>query len=317
MPLTDVAFSRRDPYSVVLATCGYERRSSYLARIIAAPKLGLALIHDENRVASFDDNFGIYRDRGWLTDKLDVLLDRASAALKGAKPSMAIDISSMPRSVMAAVVEWIIQKTDVDVDIDFLYCPADFAMSAAAASRVEQLTAGPIDDYFSGAIRPPTLPIALIMGLGLERYRGLGMVELLEPSRTWAFVAQGEDSRFAQVAMQVHDQLLNARNSKVVTYDVYSLASTYQALESLCFGLGPRHRIVLAPSGPKIFSLASMLVAATRSPFRPAVWRVGSAGSATPADVIESGEVIASRVRLTSNLRDLVVNGPIGAPGGW
>lgn len=317
MHLSDVAFSRHEPYSVVLATCGYERRSSYLARIMAQPTLGLAIVHGGNQVASFAQNLEIYKHGDWVIGALDSLLEQASTALGGERATMAVDISSMPRRAMASIVEWIIQGTSFEFDIDFLYCPADFLMSAAAANRSERLTAGPVDDYFSGAIRPPTLPIALIMGLGLEKYRGMGMVELLEPSRTWAFVAQSEDGRFAEVAMEVHDQILTARNSKVVSYDVYSLASTYQALESLCFGLGPRHRIVLAPSGPKIFSLASLLVAATRSPFRPAVWRVGSTGSSTPADVAESGEVIASRLRVTSALRDLALNGPLGSPGGW
>ncbi|MEV7135735.1 hypothetical protein AB0N24_22980 [Arthrobacter sp. NPDC093128] len=191
-----------------------------------------------------------------------------------------------------------------DVQVQFVYCPAQFDSSSEAAARVGTLSAGPVSDYFVGELRAPSVPVGLIVGLGLEPHRALGLVELVEPSRTWAFVSESIDHRFSEAASALHSNLLASPDAPTLLhYDVRSLAQTFGALESLNFAVGLKYRLLIAPSGPKIFSLACMLVGAPRVNGRPAIWRVGNANPATPSDVTEAGDVVAANVRFGAKSR--------------
>lgn len=296
--ILDIPFDWRSPYDILVTSCGYETRSSYLLRLGVSAERTFAVVHSETRLGSFESNLTLYQNAGWATGSLDaalhLLLD--TGARGDGRYRVGIDVSSMPRTTLAHLVKWAAGPDASSCDVEFLYCPADFAGSAEAANVDVALTASPISDDFRGSLRPPSVPVGVILGLGLEPYRAVGVLELLEPSRVWAFMSQNSDSRFVQEALRVNRQILRGTESTLVEYDIRSFASTYASVESLCFGLETEFRLVLAPSGPKIFTVACLLAAAGRTRLRPAVWRVGSLGEARAVDVVEAGEVVAGRV---------------------
>jgi hypothetical protein len=239
----------------------------------------------------------LYSSEEWKKAPVVEAFETVESLVSGGVKTLAVDISSMPRKTLALFVEMLSSKVGQDLEVDFLYCPGNFDESSKAANVVVPMTAEPVSEFFSGALRPPSVPIGLIVGLGLERHRAAGIVELLEPARTWFFAAAEGDERFIKAAEAVNQQLLRvASQGDVFHYDIRSLAQTYAAVESLCFSSGLDYRLIMAPSGPKLFSLACLLVASDRGYARPAVWRVGSAGFTHSVDVCESGEVSASRV---------------------
>lgn len=294
----DHPFDRTAQFDVVIASCGYETRSSYLGRIGVAGTHLLAITYPGPPGAAFESNVEVYGVMGWSLVRESELIDRLEAALSNVQnPRVCIDISSMPRRTLARLVEYLWERSSSATEVQFLYCPARFENSAAAAARVEPLSAGPVSEYFVGELRSPSVPIGLVVGLGLEPHRATGLIELIEPSRTWAFVSDSGDSRFTTMASELHSALFESSEaSSLFHYDVRSLAEPYNALESLNFAAGLRYRLLFAPSGPKIFSLACLLVAAPRIHERPAVWRVGSAAHSEPLDIVEAGDVVASTV---------------------
>ncbi|MGE2723389.1 hypothetical protein [Mycolicibacterium pulveris] len=214
-----------------------------------------------------------------------------------ANPVIGVDISSMPRRAIADIVEWLASQNDVSADVHFLYCPGEFATSALAARRSGPLSAAPISKFFAGSLRSPSIPIGLVLGLGLEPYRALGVIEFLEPARVWLFAGRSGDARFEAAAWDMHHSLIDATDSEnLYQYDIRSLSDTYQAVESLSFSVGLSYRLILAPSGPKLFSLACLLVGSSRDDSRPAVWRVGNSEMMMPMEVEEAGDVAASVV---------------------
>lgn len=303
MIITDVPFRSDITYGVAIVGCGYEERSSYLVRSGLTAERRLAIDLGPGALGSYDKNRSHLGAGNWELVELADALD----ALRAASGLVSIDISSLPRRILARLIRTLVFETSGEVLADIYYAPADFAMSSTAAGRVEPLTATPLDDFFVGDVRHPSIPVALILGLGLEPHRGVGVVELLEPSRVFAMMGVSADNRFRERANSVNQEMLTSENTRVLYYDVASISHTFAALESLCFSLQPDYRVVIAPSGPKVYALAALLVGCRRNRERPSIWRVGSQSNADAVDVRESGEVIGARIVVNDELRTFMV----------
>ncbi|MCP2177880.1 hypothetical protein LX13_003721 [Williamsia maris] len=291
MRIEDRVFDRRETFDVFIASCGYETRSSYCCRLGVQALEKIALTYGDDAPGAVLRNMQEYTEADWVL--LDAEWFCSSLGENSlAEKRVAVDISSMPRRVLGNVTRSAVASNASS--ITFVYCPASYGASAAVAQQADVLSAGPLGPDFRGPLRPSSLPISLIVGLGLEPYRALGIIELVEPARTWAFSATSDDSRFSQGAQAVNRPLVTSLQGKpIYQYDIHSLADTYLALDSLCFSLSSDSRVLLAPSGPKVFSLACILVSLYSKQPAPAVWRVGGKGGWMGIDVMESGEVIA------------------------
>ena len=295
MRLSDGVFDRARTFDLDLAVCGYETRSRYVASVTGdASTERIAIDYRSVDSPLYVENHRWYEDHGWQlhaeTSALRIIAEAAQAPV-----SIRVDISSMKRETMARVVELTLGLPPGSV-IQYVYSPAQFESSLKAASQSLALGAGPVSGFFSGAIRTPSTQVGLVAGLGLEEHRIMGVTELLEPAHTWAFVADSDDPRFAESVQDLHRVLLSSDHTDLYHYDIHSLAEVYNSLESLCFSAGQSYRIVLAPSGPKIFALACLLVAARLSPIQPAVWRVGSLTPTSAPDALPTGDVVSADI---------------------
>jgi len=295
MIIEDVAFDRTRVYSTAVVACGYERRSSYLVRQGIQAETRIAIDLGGSHKCSYDTNWSELTSRGWTVLPLDEVLSEITAA-SGDGP-MAVDVSSLPRPVMARLVSTLTRADTLPV-VDYHYATGEFSSSVEAARESVTLTAGPLTEDFGGSLRAASIPIGLILGIGVERFRANGLMELLEPARVWQFVAQGGDPRFDALLATLQAGLGGSeRGIAAIGYPIYSLRETYSRLSALLFSQSPHLRMILAPSGPKLFSLACLLAASTaEAPLRPAVWRVGSAHPTTRLDVLEAGPVTVGRV---------------------
>jgi hypothetical protein len=303
MRIVDTTFDRLARFDAVIATCGYETRSSYLCRMgLPNATRGYAVLHTNPITEVALRNRDLYQGQGWIISDLVSALDACSLQAEGNPDyAMCIDVSSMPRQALAQIVEWLTRDKVLHVKVTFAYCPADFDASAQVARRVEPMSAAPISKFFAGELRAPSTPIGLIIGLGLEPHRAIGLIEFLEPAQTWAFVSTSLDSRFDTATAVLHQELLAPpEGPSVFKYDVRSVAQTYAALDSLVFSAGLKYRLLMAPSGPKLFTLACLLVALPRVSARPAVWRIGGEGNGGSMDVVEAGDVIAVDVSMSN-----------------
>jgi hypothetical protein len=241
-------------------------------------------------------------NKSWLERQGHDLLSEADAmaAISSARTSghrLRIDISSMKRTTIARIVEALWENPATE-PVQFVYAPALYEASSSGISNDMALQAGPVTPFFGGALRPTSTPLGLIAGLGFEPHRVLGLTELLEPAQVWAFLAVSEDRRFQAAVREVNLPTLANQHNYVHEYDVRSIADTYSAVESLVYAAGQSHRLVLAPSGPKMFALVCMLVAASATPQPPAVWRVGGVRATAQAGLRAAGDVVAVNVEV-------------------
>lgn len=294
MKVRDVIFSRSEEFDLLVTVCGYERRSRYVSRVSAAAGRHIVIDYDSAGVGAYDSNLSaLEASEAELRTEEEALQAIVSAVSAGSR--LRVDISSMRRSTIAAVVETL-QTARGEQDVQFVYAPAAYEASSRAVVNYLTLSAGPVSAAFHGDLRPSSVPVGLVAGLGLEPHRIMGLTELLEPDEVWAFIASSDDPRFQHAARQVNQLTLDDPHTTAVTYDIRSVAETYLAVDSLVFAAAPRRRLVLAPSGPKMFSLVCLLVASSQTEHRPAVWRVGPASSAAPTPLEAAGDVVAAEV---------------------
>lgn len=143
----------------------------------------------------------------------------------------------------------------------------------------------------------PDRKTALVLGLGYETERAIGLVEYVEPAETFGFYTDPAIDRSFPATVRRNNALLLARlgEDRVFKYPMADLRTTSALLSSLCYGLAKDYRVILAPLGPKPFALLCFLLAAGEQEFD--VWRVspgehGHASDRPPSGVITTVRVI-------------------------
>src|SRR5207237_63415 len=136
--------------------------------------------------------------------------------------------------------------------------------------------AEPLGWPFAGVHRDASLPLALIVGVGYEPDRALGVFDSIECSASLVFVPIGPDPRYLADVLTANQPLLDVVGQQGrVDYDLNHPLDVMQKLASVCGGLVNDHRIIVVPMGPKIFALCTLLVAWNLQ-FAASVWRVSS-----------------------------------------
>ncbi len=296
MLIDDVSFDRVRDYDLAISCCGFESRASYAMRQGLRARSSFALDLGGSRGCAFEANRALFLREGWELVEAGSVENILSKA--GDLKRIGVDISSMPRVVLAKIILALARGQSGAPAVDFFYASGEFSASVAAARTSVTLTAGPLLPDLEGSLRATSIPIGLVVGLGAEPYRAAGLLELLEPARVWHFFAQGGDPRFADLLEGEWRSSGGPRGVRGISYPIFSLQETFARLSSLVFSQSRGLRMIIAPSGPKLFSLAALLVALdTEPPYRPAVWRVGSATPMPCVDVAEAGPISVARVR--------------------
>lgn len=287
-------------YDLAISSLGFERRSTFLARMGLTARRNLCFAFDTNRVQAFDQNRDDARIHGLqIVDRPESeFVHRVQTLLREQQYAhIAVDISSMTRRRLSVLVtELANQSLDVGrgVDVDFFYCPAKFA--PPAPDDIDILQAGPLPG-FAGPLRRASLPVAAVLGLGYEPHRALGVIEYLEPSSAWLFAPLSSRDYEAAVQLANSPVLSLVPPEFRLTYDVSDPAGTLNALDSLAFAAGESRRLVMVPMGPKIFALVALLVSLGAGEKRPAVWRVGEGNLRRPLVAEENGNIVGLRTR--------------------
>jgi hypothetical protein len=204
-----------------------------------------------------------------------------------------IDVSAMSRTWYGAIIRALAEvKYDIPIRTIFAYTPAIWKNEKYEYPPIEVLA--PLPGYSSHAL--PNKPTALIIGLGQEDGRALGLKEHLDPQKYVCFyTSPGIDQHYEDEVIAANSDLLEKLDLNCrYAYNIYDTFGSYKMLESVCNGLIRDYRIVLASMGPKIFGIYCFLLATAKPEI--SVWRVSSATSQKPIDQKPSKERILFRV---------------------
>lgn len=262
--------------------CGYEARACSLARrlvprvnhrtSIAFKEWNADLSRPENETYLRNAGFELVESGGGesrtCADVLSGLIQQSEIR------SIAIDISSMTRSWHGGLVR-ALRSTNRESELDtyFAYTPAMFSPPPKHGSINEVVA--PVEGFAS--LVTPDLPIALIVGLGYEKDRAIGLQQLLDPKRTLVMTPRFRKrvDLFHSAVLKANRELLDAMPQALqFDYWIDEPSATFGQLASIVSGLVSNYRVVLASLGPKMFGLVCFLLA-TRLP-QLSVWRVSS-----------------------------------------
>lgn len=290
---------------LLIATCGYEQRSRYVAssEAISTGRV-VAYTYPQNRVLSYGDNLSYFEKVGEIRhpDSNDVfreMLTRDISRLAGAaeKPKIVVDISSFCRERLSIIVRTLAALgAGVTIEVTFLYSLATFD-SHPSSVRATVMVNAPLVG-FEGWSVDPAKPTACLIGLGFEDQVALAALETLEPLHTFAFVPSNLDSRFDDRVRQDNGPLIRSNEVTELSYLLRSPFETLHMIESLVHSVKDSCRLALIPLGPKPFALLSLLIAQS---YRDeiAVWRVSS-GDSDPQDREASGDIAGIQVAFSS-----------------
>ena len=269
--------------TAVISACGYEARSSALARRIGphiTNRIGLCFAEWPDQLSRLD-NERILRERGFKLDTVgsndpDRVAEIVRNTIEGSpkNESIAIDVSSMTRAWHGSIVRTLKSLTfPGTLETFFAYVPAKFSAPPRHTPSYEVVA--PVSGFAS--LSPPDLPVAAVIGLGYERERALGLQQLLDPKRTILLIPRfrsRDDKYYPQVLHSNRDIRMRTPRELQFEYWLDEPTSTFGLLSTLVSGLLPSYRVVLASIGPKMLGILFFLLT-TKFP-QVSVWRASS-----------------------------------------
>lgn len=285
-------------FDIILCSSGYESRSRYLCKSykLNARKKVVLGFDNYTDLATRKTNDLTFKITGYesilssgdsekeVFDSLNFLLELNKESI-----NILVDYSSMTRIWYAAVLKFISLNdfSKSSVNIYFSYSFSQFVLPPTEPSFNRHV--GPIEGFYQISI--PDRPTAVIIGLGYVESRAYGLAEYfdVEPH---LFIADNSISSdyYNHVISNNSDLLQTVKNDNIFTYPLNNMVYTETLLSHLCRELKNNYRIVLAPCGPKPFTLLC-LVTALRNNFID-VWRISAGIGEQPIDKKASGKIL-------------------------
>lgn len=291
---------RESPYDAFIGTVGYERRASFIPSEVGhQAKMRYASAFDERKVFSYNDNLKWFKENHFdveeTTDSNYKIwcqrVVREISSISDEDKKICVDISSLSRYRIAVLIATLFEcGGQNNISVDFLYAPATYAPPISTEGPI--VIAKPVLDTFAGWTTEPNAPPIVILGLGYERDKAVGIVEYIEPGEVWAFIPCGEDERYDIELKRANKGFWDVLPiDHLIEYRVDKPFECFTNLESLVYGILKTGRPIFVPFGPKVFTLCCLLVSVLYYP-QVSVWRVSSEQFEAPLDSIPSGKII-------------------------
>ncbi len=291
-------------FDLCVAASGYESRSTFVPSQVAPAQITrrVALGFADRKVLSRRDNDSWYHNTGYelLTTEGNsdsVVRQVLGETLRASERPVRVlfDYTSMTRVWYAGALDFL-RSVEADVpwvDVYFSYAPSRFARPRRPMPNTHM---GPVPG-FSG-LDIPEARSALLLGLGYEKGRAIGLSGYVEAAETFAFYADPAlDAEFVGAVLRNNRSLLERLGpDRVIQYPLADMTMTAAKLGSLTLGLKAQsYRVILAPLGPKPFTFLCFLLATQHGGID--VWRVSAGVGGKTYDRPAIGEALICRAR--------------------
>ncbi|SUA88981.1 Uncharacterised protein [Pandoraea pulmonicola] len=213
-------------------------------------------------------------------------------------PVVAIDVSCMPRPVMAATFEAICRSaSNRELTLVVGYAIASYSPPPTTLPPNEDIR--PISDWFAGWPSDSGASTALVVGLGYERAKAEGACEYFDASETWVFFPCSPLFAYDEAVVTNNTELMKRSQlrDRLVSYRVDHPTEAFGQLASVTSNLLSRTNPVLLPFGPKIFFALNLLVGAIYREI--GVWHVTGDSDVLETSNTASDHTVAFRARLS------------------
>lgn len=244
----------------------------------------------------FDDNF--WKSYEFSGSNFSGVYDFVFSKLEKLKldSTILVDISCMTRVWVAALVRAIFDCEVLNLSVVFCYNPALYKEIDAEHPPNEVL--GPLPGFSS--LNSPDKPSSLLIGLGQQPGRAMGLAEYIDASNVLLFCPlPGVDERYDQDLVVNNKDIINRyADGDYYSYPLVRVRESFKIIESVVVGIRRDSSLVLSSLGPKIFNLYCLLLSAHYRDV--SVWRVSAGAYEKPCDRSSSGPLICVEVDFVS-----------------
>jgi len=287
-------------FDLIIASCGYESRASYISELLYNKC-------KNKYVFSFTDNTDLkirlendkkFIDLGFksiscegnnaniIVKQIDEFISKNDGTL-----SILIDYSSMTRVWYGNILIFFrnLNIEDRLINIFFTYSESEFHLPANKDSTTSHFE--PIDGFCNLSI--PSFPTALITGLGYEKNKAFGLKDFFDAEQLYLFYTQGNG--FTQHVKTMNNELIEMTPiQNIIQFNLNDILLTKNILYELCLNLMKNFRVIIAPCGPKPFTILSLLVASELDSID--VWRISGQDIGEHSNKKASGDIISFMV---------------------
>ncbi len=268
---------------LLLTASGYESRASFLTREILntdaiSEKEVLSFKtqldnenHKENDILFEKKLFKRTLSSGSSGRDIISILEKFISSTAKKKITIVIDYSSMTRIWYGAVISYLREAKfpEKELHVIFSYTEAEF--TKPPIDETETLNFTPIEGFCNLSI--PAKPTALITALGYEKKRAFGLLDYFDAEKVSYFYTN-ENSYTEEVLIRNKEILEICDEESKYPYSLQKILITHLILQDLCKSLSQKYRIILAPCGPKPFTLISFITASENESVD--LWRISA-----------------------------------------
>lgn len=267
-------------FDLFIAASGYEQRASFISNngINAEKKIVLAFEDNKehsNRIindAFFEKKgFKFIPIKGNDNQIINYLLDDFINHSTSQNINILIDYSSMTRVIYGGILKYfrMLDKSDIKIKLYFSYSIAEYV--APPEIEPETFNFYPINSYCNLSL--PTKATALIAGLGYEKKRVFGLREYFDAEALYLFYT--DKSPYTDIVKIKNKEVITSvSENNLFPYILSDMLYTKMLLYDLCETLNEKFRIVIAPCGPKPFTLLCFITSLSIS--NVDIWRISA-----------------------------------------
>ena len=291
-------------FDLVILGLGYESRSTFTMKnrkfdceciALGYSKHCKAIKYPENKAFFKGENVTIFEgDDGDVFDFVRETLERVSSPR-----NVLLDISVLSRHRLSTIMVMLLNGgLPKGSTLTVIYSISKYVSAPTESTPVAKVA--PITEALSGPLNRLDKPLSLIIGLGYEKNKALGIFNYFDCKSDLVFtlIPESKENLFRKDVEKNNRALLSTLTpNHILEYDTHDPYNTYLDLKAIFKGIEEYTRPIVIPLGPKILSAISVVVALEFHPFMP-VWRVSSEHTEEPVDRKPSGDQICFTVEL-------------------
>lgn len=176
--------------------------------------------------------------------------------------NVVVDFSSMTTTIYAALLKYFFSLPDTFIEAS-IYFSYTIALFTEPSSTEPLVFNHPISIF--DTLQTTDKKIALIIGLGFEKDKALGLYQYFDNDKDdiylFATVKTPTNNYFDTVFKNNQELFKSINEENIIYYDLDNVTHLISTLDSLVnYLINSNTRVVLAPIGPKQFTLVSLLI---------------------------------------------------------
>lgn len=249
-----------------------------------------------------------YNKEAYLTHSLEIIegddskiikevINYFDENIKDAPVNILLDITVMSRHRLSTIIVLLLDKLPKSSTLTIAYEVSKFVEAPTELSPIHKV--GEITEALSGCLGDLSYPTSLIVGLGYEKGKAIGICNYIDAEYSFLFIPKGIDQRFEDAVIKHNHGLINSiPNDHIFYYNVCEPCKIYFELREIVLSIMEFSRPLLIPLGPKIFSAIATIIGKELYPTLP-VWRVSSEHTEEPTERPSSGTISLFTVTIT------------------